>query len=311
MRAFAALTAVATATAALARGPADAACDPSKWKLPVDGHYDTAAKIDSQKLNVHLIAHSHDDPCVSVCLQVVVDVITCMGILMGYVSCCWVACVSVTHRGWLMNVDQYYMEKVQFILDTAVEELVRNPDRQFMFVEQSFFQRWWHEQGSEVQATVKQLVKEGRMDLTVNGGWCMHDEATPHYIAMVDQTAYGHKLLMEEFGISPRIGWQIDPFGHSATQGSLLSQGVGFDALYFARIDYQDYDQRKKNKDLEFIWRPSKSRGKSSEVFTGEIIDSYCPPGKFEYGNIGNEIQDDTELHDFDVCDEVDQFVQN
>ncbi|RLN65009.1 hypothetical protein BBJ28_00023741, partial [Nothophytophthora sp. Chile5] len=169
MRAFAVLTAVATA-AALAGGVGDAACDPSKWKLPVDGHYDTAAKIDPQKLNVHLIAHSHDDPCVSVC--------------------------------WLMNVDQYYMEKVQFILDTAVEELVRNPDRQFMFVEQSFFQRWWHEQGSEVQATVKQLVKEGRMDLTVNGGWCMHDEATPHYIAMVDQTAYGHKLLMEEFGIS-------------------------------------------------------------------------------------------------------------
>ncbi|RLN97751.1 hypothetical protein BBJ28_00026300, partial [Nothophytophthora sp. Chile5] len=139
----------------------------------------------------------------------------------------------------------------------------------------------------------------------------MHDEATPHYIAMVDQTAYGHKLLMEEFGVSPRIGWKIDPFGHSATQGSLLSQGVGFGALHFARIDYQDYGLRKKNKDLEFIWRPSKSRGKSSEVFTGESIDHYCPPGKFDFGNIGNEIQDDAELHDFDVCDELDQFVQN
>ncbi|CAI5743879.1 unnamed protein product [Peronospora destructor] len=128
---------------------------------------------------------------------------------------------------------------------------------------------------------------------------------------MMDQTAYGHQLLMDEFGISPRIGWQIDPFGHSATQGSLLSQGIGFDALYFARIDYQDYGNRKKNKDLEFIWRPSKSRGKRSQVFTGEIIDHYCPPGKFDFGKETNEIQDDTELHDYDVCDEVEQFVNN
>lgn len=39
-------------------------CDPSKWKLPVDGKYNTKGKIDPHKLNVHLIAHSHDDPYV-------------------------------------------------------------------------------------------------------------------------------------------------------------------------------------------------------------------------------------------------------
>ncbi|ETI47384.1 hypothetical protein F443_08394 [Phytophthora nicotianae P1569] len=266
---------VGTLASALLAASASASCDPSKWTPPSDGVYNTTSRVNPNKLNVHLIAHSHDDP------------------------------------GWLISVDQYYTQRVQYILDTAVEELVRNPDRQFMYVEQSFFQRWWHQQGSEVRGVVKQLVREGRLDLTVNGGWCMHDEATPHYIAMVDQTAYGHQLLMDEFGISPRIGWQIDPFGHSATQGSLLSQGVGFDALYFARIDYQDYGNRKKNKDLEFIWRPSKSRGKASQVFTGEIIDHYCPPGKFDFGNNGNQIQDDAELHDYDVCDEVEQFVSN
>ncbi|TDH68309.1 hypothetical protein CCR75_004479 [Bremia lactucae] len=269
MRVFRILTAASFAAVA------SASCDPSKWQPPYDGNYKTSSRVAPDKLNVHLIAHSHDDP------------------------------------GWLISVDQYYVQRVQYILDTAVEELLRNPDRQFMFVEQSFFQRWWHEQGFEVRSMVKQLVKEGRLDLTVNGGWCMHDEATPHYIAMIDQTAYGHQLLMDEFGISPRIGWQIDPFGHSATQGSLLSQGVGFDALYFARIDYQDYANRKKNKELEFIWRPSKSRGKASQVFTGEIIDHYCPPSKFDFGENANEIQDDAALHDYDVCDEVEDFVKN
>lgn len=177
-------------------------------------------------------------------------------------------------------------------------------------MDQSFFQRWWHEQGSKTKALVKELVKQGRLDLSVNGGWVMHDEATPHYSAMVDQTAYGHQLLKEEFNVTPRIGWQIDPFGHSSTQGSLLSAGVGFDALYFARIDYQDYDSRKATKDLEFIWRPSKSRGEHSQVFTGEIIDHYGPPHEFDYYFRDNQVQDDPELHDFNVCSVVDDFVK-
>ena len=36
----------------------------------------------------------------------------------------------------------------------------------------------------------------------------------------------------------PTVGWQIDPFGHSATQAS-LSALYGFDAQFFGRADYQ------------------------------------------------------------------------
>lgn len=57
---------------------------------------------------------------------------------------------------------------------------------------------------------------------------------------MIDQTTVGHRLLLEEFGAIPRVGWQIDPFGHSATQAALLSAEMGFDSLFFGRIDYQD-----------------------------------------------------------------------
>lgn len=32
---------------------------------------------------------------------------------------------------------------------------------------------------------------------------------------------------------------QVDPFGHSATQASLLSGLLGFDSLFFGRADYQ------------------------------------------------------------------------
>ena len=32
---------------------------------------------------------------------------------------------------------------------------------------------------------------------------------------------------------------QVDPFGHSSTQASLMTGALGFDALYFGRADYQ------------------------------------------------------------------------
>lgn len=54
----------------------------------------------------------------------------------------------------------------------------------------------------------------------------MHDEATTHYIDMIDQSTLGHRLIKEQFNKVPRAGWQIDPFGHSAVQGYLLGAEV-------------------------------------------------------------------------------------
>jgi len=33
----------------------------------------------------------------------------------------------------------------------------------------------------------------------------------------------GHQFLLQEFGVVPTIGWQIDPFGHANAQVNLTN----------------------------------------------------------------------------------------
>ncbi len=49
----------------------------------------------------------------------------------------------------------------------------------------------------------------------------------------------GCRFIKEQFGKVPTIGWQLDPFGHSATHAALMCGLLGFDGLFFGRADYQ------------------------------------------------------------------------
>lgn len=141
----------------------------------------------------------------------------------------------------------------------------------------------------------------------------MHDEAATHYIDMIDQTTLGHKYIKDQFNVTPRIGWQIDPFGHSAVQAYLLGAEVGFDSLFFARIDYQDRAKRRDEKRLEVVWQGSKSGGSSSQIFAGSFYQgNYEPPTGF-YFEVNDEdaivVQDDIDLFDYNVQERVNDFV--
>jgi len=47
-------------------------------------------------------------------------------------------------------------------------------------------------------------------------------------------------------------GWHIDPFGHSAEQATLFAL-MGFDAFFFGRADYDDKNNRLKNREVR-VW---------------------------------------------------------
>lgn len=62
--------------------------------------------------------------------------------------------------------------------------------------------------GLQFQELTKQLVASGQLEF-INGGACMHDEANPTYVDMIDQTSVGHRFLKQTFNVTPKATWQI------------------------------------------------------------------------------------------------------
>ncbi|XP_053692769.1 lysosomal alpha-mannosidase-like [Sabethes cyaneus] len=213
--------------------------------------YESCPTPKRDMLNVHLVPHSHDDV------------------------------------GWLKTVDQYYYGSktnhqragVQYILDSVVDALLHNPERKFIYVESAFFFKWWDEQTASRQAEVRDLIEQGRLSF-VGGAWSMNDEAAAHYQSLIDQFSWGLRLLNDTFGDCgrPRTGWQIDPFGHSKEQASLFAQ-MGYDGMFFARLDWRDKNKRLSEKTAEMIWKASTNLD-DSELFTSVLYNHYsAPPG--------------------------------
>lgn len=150
---------------------------------------------------------------------------------------------------------------MQYIIDSVIQALLNNPSRRFIYVESAFFSKWWDEQDDDLREKVKMLVNEGRLEF-VGGAWSMNDEAAAHYQSIVDQFTWGLKFLNDTFGncARPRIGWQIDPFGHSREQASLFTK-MGYDGLFFARLDLQDKAKRVAEQRMEMVWKSSPSLG--------------------------------------------------
>jgi hypothetical protein len=125
---------------------------------------------------------------------------------------------SHTDVGWLKTVDQYFtgvnrtnsFGNVHAILDSVLDGLLANRDRKFSYGEQAFFQRWYRTLSEKRRQQLRQVVSDGQLEF-INGGWCMHDEATTYYLDMIDQTTLGHRYIRDQFGeqANPKAGWQI------------------------------------------------------------------------------------------------------
>uniref|UniRef100_A0A0K8SVP2 Alpha-mannosidase n=1 Tax=Lygus hesperus TaxID=30085 RepID=A0A0K8SVP2_LYGHE len=247
-----------------------------------DCAYRGCHKVDNSKLNIHLIAHTHDD------------------------------------AGWLKTVDQYYYGGtqnqaaggVQYIIDSVIGELDADENRRFILAETGFLWRWWNDRGEHVRHKMRKFLESGRLQL-VAGGWVMSDEATPHYTMLIDHMSLGIRFLKDIFGDCgiPKIAWQIDPFGHSSEQGEQFAK-MGFDAVFFGRINQDEYLTRRDKREMEMIWRPYKD---GSTIFTGVLYNLYQPPDGlcFDVSCHDEPIMDNPRLHGYNMERRIASFVNS
>ena len=117
-----------------------------------------------------------------------------------------------------------------------------------------FQENRWQEQNQTTRNTLRKYTKQGRIEF-VNGGLGSNDEATSHYEDIITQYDEGLEFLRKEIGVIPRVGYQIDPFGHSSGQ-ALINYYLGFGYLFMVRLHYLEKIVRKLNNDLVFLWKP-------------------------------------------------------
>uniref|UniRef100_A0A8R1E1N0 Alpha-mannosidase n=1 Tax=Caenorhabditis japonica TaxID=281687 RepID=A0A8R1E1N0_CAEJA len=201
---------------------------------------------------------------------------------------------------------------VQYIYNTVIDELLKNPNRRFSFAETGFLWRWYTSNSDYDRHQLQKLVKTGQIEI-IGGGWVQNDEATSHYVDIIDQMTLGLQKLEQIFGEcgKPVSGWQIDPFGHSREMANIYAQ-MGYTSLYFARIHYLEKELRLKNKTLEFNWNASIDL--DSQIFTGAFFqDNYGPPEGFCWDSLCGDdpIMDNPSLEEYNVQKKVDDFVSH
>uniref|UniRef100_A0A8D0AC68 Alpha-mannosidase n=1 Tax=Sander lucioperca TaxID=283035 RepID=A0A8D0AC68_SANLU len=202
--------------------------DGGVWKQGFDITYEPD-EWDYEPLQVFVVPHSHNDP------------------------------------GWIKTFDKYFTDQTQHILNNMVVKLAEDPRRKFIWSEISFFSKWWETADIHKQEAMRKLILGGQLEI-VTGGWVMTDEANAHYFAMIDQLIEGHQWLERNLGITPRSGWAVDPFGHSATMSYLLKR-ANLTSMLIQRVHYSIKKHFASTRSLEFMWRQAWDTGSNTDIF--------------------------------------------
>jgi alpha-mannosidase len=152
---------------------------------------------------------------------------------------------------------------------SALDRLSEDPE--FIFVSSSAaFYQWVEQIQPAMFEEIRARVREGRWEI-VGGWWIQPDCNISGGESFVRQGLYGQRYFKEKFGVTARVGYNVDSFGHHGMLPQILKRS-GMDYYVFMRPSPQE-----KGLPSRLFWWESDD---GSRVLTFRILFEYCTWGK-------------------------------
>ena len=137
------------------------------------------------------------------------------------------------------HIDPVWLWRWQAGVDEALASFRSAADRCDEYPEFVFTrgEAWLYEQVERIDpvlfARVRTLIDGGRWHVT-GGQYLQPDVNAPTEMGLVRQILHGQRYFHERFGTSPRVGYNVDSFGHPATLPDILA-AHGYEGYVFHR----------------------------------------------------------------------------
>jgi alpha-mannosidase len=169
---------------------------------------------------------------------------------------------------WLWQWQEGFQE-TKATFRSALDRMKEYDD--FIFTNSSAANYEWIENNEpEMFEEIKERIKEGRWEI-VGGWWIQPDCNIPGGESFVRQGLYGQHYFQEKFGVTAKVGYNVDSFGHHGMLPQILKKS-GMDYYIFMRPNPQE----KGLPGRTFWWESDDG----SRVLTFRIPFEYCTWGK-------------------------------
>lgn len=148
---------------------------------------------------------------------------------------------------------------------SALDRMKEFPEFRFVCSSASVYQ-WVEEFAPEMFEEIKERVREGRFIIV--GGWHVQPDCNlPSGEAFARQSLYAQRYFNEKFGVTAKVGYNVDSFGHNGMLPQILKKS-GIDSYIFMRPGPHEKEM---DSDI-FEWISPDG----SAVTTYKILDPYC-----------------------------------
>lgn len=164
---------------------------------------------------------------------------------------------------WLWRWQEGYAE-IKATFRSALDRLNEFPDFVFTCACAAYY-KWVEENAPDMFEEIRSRIAEGRW--VVTGGWWIQPDCNlPSGESFARHSLYGQRYFLSKFGVTARVGYNVDSFGHHGMLPQILRRS-GMDYYVFMRPEAHE-----KSLPNDLFWWESED---GSRVMTFRLSDSY------------------------------------